>query len=282
LKTGFNLLLWTTHVTEAHLPLLDLIAEAGYDGAEIPIFEGDPDHYGRLQRELVARGLKATAVGVIPGEHANPIAAEAAIRKAGQAHLDWLVDCSTALGAEVLCGPFHSPLGSFSGTGPTADEFSRCVEAHVAMADRAAPHGLSVSVEPLNRFECYFLTTADGGRALVEAVGRQNYGYLYDSFHFNIEEKDPVAAISRTARAINHVHVSDNDRGTPGEGHVDFSAMMAALKAHGYDGWLTVEAFGQALPALAAATKVWRPFFPSAEHVVRGAMKTIRTHWTQA
>ncbi|MCU0831457.1 MAG: sugar phosphate isomerase/epimerase [Rhizobiaceae bacterium] len=280
MKTGFNLLLWTTHVTEQHLPILDEIAAAGYDGVEIPIFEGAPEHYLWLARELKQRKLEATVVGVVGSEAANPISPDAAIRKAGQAHLDWLVDCSAALGADVLCGPFYAPLGVFTGQGATADEWKRCVESHQAMAARATPHGLTIAVEPLNRFECYFLNTADDAARLVREVGAKNYGYLYDTFHFNIEEKNPVDAAVRTINEIVHVHISDNDRGAPGDGHVPFRKTLKALNDGGYDGWLTVEAFGQALPALAAATKVWRPFFPSESHVVKKAIKTIRKHWS--
>ena len=279
MKTGFNLLLWTTHVTEAHLPILDEIAEAGYDGAEIPIFEGNPDHYIWLAKELKKRKLKSTTVGVVGSIDANPISNDAASRKAGQAHLDWLVDCSAALGAEVLCGPFHAPLGEFSGSSANIYEWARCVEAHQAMAARAKPHKLKLSVEPLNRFECYFLNTADDAAKLVREVDADNYGYLYDTFHLNIEEKNPVNAAKRTIKDINHVHVSENDRGAPGDGHVPFKKTLKALRDGGYDGWLTVEAFGQALPDLAAATKVWRPFFPSESYVVKKAIKTIRKYW---
>ena len=279
MKTGFNLLLWTTHVTEAHLPILDEIAEAGYDGVEIPIFEGNPDHYIWLAKELKKRKLKSTTVGVVGSIDANPISNNAAARKAGQAHLDWLVDCSAALGAEVLCGPFHSPLGEFSGSSANIYEWARCVEAHQHMAERAKPHKLKLSVEPLNRFECYFLNTADDAAKLVREVDANNYGYLYDTFHFNIEEKNPVDAAERTIKDINHVHISENDRGAPGDGHVPFKKTLKALRDGGYDGWLTVEAFGQALPDLAAATKVWRPFFPSESYVVKKAIKTIRKYW---
>ena len=279
MKTGFNLLLWTTHVTEAHLPILDEIAEAGYDGAEIPIFEGDPDHYTWLSKELKKRKLKATTVGVVGSIDANPISNDSASRKAGQAHLDWLVDCSAALGAEVLCGPFHSPLGVFSGSGGNIYEWARCVEAHQIMAARAKLHKLKISVEPLNRFECYFLNTADDAAKLVREVDAKNYGYLYDTFHFNIEEKNPVDAAKHTMAQINHVHISDNDRGAPGDGHIPFKKTLKALKDGGYDGWLTVEAFGQALPDLAAATRVWRPFFPSESYVVKKAIKTIQKFW---
>jgi D-psicose/D-tagatose/L-ribulose 3-epimerase len=278
MKAGFCMLLWSTHVTEQHLPLLADIKAAGYDGVEVPLFEGDPAHFAWLGGKLADEGLAATAVGVMPDAARNPISPDPAERRGGQAHLDWLVDCATGLGAEVLCGPFHQPLGIFSGRGPTAEELGRLAEAHRAMADRAP--GLTLAIEPLNRFECYVLNTNDQAAAHVAAVGRPNFGYLYDTFHSNIEDSDPVAAIRRTIGAIRHVHISENHRGAPGSGHIDLAAAIRAAKAAGYDGWFTVEAFGQALPDLAAATRVWRPLFASEDEVVKAGVRVIRNAWS--
>jgi D-psicose/D-tagatose/L-ribulose 3-epimerase len=136
-----------------------------------------------------------------------------------------------------------------------------------------------LAIEPLNRFECYVLNTAEQAAAHVAAVDRPNFGYLYDTFHANIEERDPVGVIAPTARAIAHVHISENDRGAPGRGHIDHAAAIGALKAAGYDGWFTVEAFGQALPDLAAATRVWRPLFDSEDQVVTAGARVIRAAW---
>ncbi len=279
MQIGFNLLLWTTHVTDDLMPVIEGIKAAGYDGVEVPMFEGDPAHYAALRRRLGDIGLRATVVGVVPGPEANPIGDTAQIRQAGQDHLSWLVDCSAALGAEVLCGPFHSPLGVFSGTGPTPAELDRMRHAHQAMADHAQGTGVALSIEPLNRFECYALTTANASAAHVAAVDRPNFGYLYDTFHANIEETDTNAAIRATRSAINHVHISENNRGVPGQGHADIRGALKALKDTGYDGWLTVEAFGQALPALAAATKVWRTFFTHEDEVVEAGLRVIRDGW---
>ncbi len=275
MKIGFNLLLWTPHVTEAHLGLLATIKAAGYDGVEVPVFGGDPAHYRWLGERIADAGLAVTTVGLIPDPAHSPISDDAASRAAGLDHLKWLVDCSKALGAEVLCGPFHQPLGIFSGAGPTAEEIDRVVEAHQAMADYAAPD-LTLGVETLNRFECYVLNTAEQAAALVARVDRPNYGYLYDTFHANIEEKDPVGVIAPTARAIVHVHISENDRGTPGRGHTPLAATLRALQAAGYDRWLTIEAFGLALPEVAAATRVWRKFFTDEDEVVREGIRAIR------
>ena len=278
MKLGFNLLLWTTHVVDEHVPLFDRLKSTGYDGVEIPLFEGEVSHYMRLGRIVQDAGLTSSAVTVLPtGKSA--IAAEAAERALALDHLKWAIDCTAALGANVLCGPFHQPLGEFSGIGPTEAEKSHCVEVHKGAAQYAAMSSIELSVEPLNRFECYFLNTARDAQALVDRVDEPNYGYLYDTFHFNIEEKSLPEAIRLTAPAINHVHISENDRGIPGTGHVDFAAVFDALKESKYDGWLTVEAFGQALPDLAAATKVWRPLFVMPEDVFQGAFRLMREGW---
>jgi D-psicose/D-tagatose/L-ribulose 3-epimerase len=282
MKTGFNLLLWTTHVEERHLPLLAKLKACGYDGVEIPVFEGAVDHYRRLGREIADQGLDCTAITVLPDEAHSAISAEAASRAGALAHLQWAIECADALGSKLLAGPFHQPLGVFSGAGPTPDERARAAEVHGQAADLAAAAGLCLAIEPLNRFECYFLNTMADARAYVERVDRPNFGALYDTFHANIEETDPVGVIAASADVIRHVHVSENDRGVPGKGHVPWRATFAALRAIGYDGWLTIEAFGTALPALAAATKVWRDLHASPEEVYQHGLRTIRDGWSAA
>lgn len=279
MQAGFNLLLWTTHLTEALLPQCAAIKAAGYDGVEVPIFEGDPAHYSTLARQLDDLGLRRTVVGIVQSPEANPMAESAAYRQAGIDHLSWMAECCMALGAEVLCGPFYQPLATFSGSGPTEAEADRLIDAHRILAAKTEGSGLLLSVEPLNRFECYAMNTLDQARHVVEAVGHGHYGCLFDTFHANIEEKDVSQAIRRAGSAINHVHFSENDRGTPGSGHIDFAEATAALKHTGYDGWVVIEAFGQALPDLAAATKVWRPLFGHEDEVVAAGIDVIRTNW---
>ena len=282
MRFGFDLLLWTSHVEEEHWPILDQLQAAGYDGVEIPIFGGDVAHYERLGRRLRETGLGATGIGVMPGGGRNAISPDPAERAGALEHIKWLVDCTAALGGDLAAGPFHQPLGEFSGTGPTADEKARCAEVHKAAARYAAGSGIALSVEPLNRFECYFLNTAKDAKALVEAVAEPNYGFLYDTFHSNIEEKNQARSIHATAGAFNHVHISENDRGVPGTGPLDFASVFKALKQVGYDGWITVEAFGSALPGLAAATRVWRPLFDKPEDVYLGAIKLMKEGWARA
>ncbi|MEZ5935677.1 MAG: sugar phosphate isomerase/epimerase family protein [Alphaproteobacteria bacterium] len=279
MKTGFNLLLWTTHVTSEHVHLFETLKTTGYDGVEIPIFEGTPEHFRTIGEAIRNAGLACTSVTVLPDEAHSAISPDPASRQGAIDHLSWAIDCSEALGSELLCGPFHQPLAVFSGEGPSEDELARLVEAHQRVADIADRISLDLALEPLNRFECYILNTMEATREHVRRVDRSNFGVLYDTFHTNIEEKDPIGCIAECIDVIKHVHISENDRGTPGRGHIDFAAVMQALRESGYDGWLTIEAFGKSLPALAAATKVWRQFFDSEEEVYTIGLETMQNAW---
>jgi len=279
---GFNMLLWASQVTDEHFPLLGKLKAAGYDGVELPLFEGTPEIYERVGREISNNGLRATAVCVIPDAEHDCTSADSKVRAAGLAHLKWAIDCLQAAGGEVLCGPYYQPLASFSGEPPTLEERSHIVEVHKQAARYAARANIKLAVEPLNRFECYALNTVADAADIVKRVGEPNYGLLYDTFHANIEEKDPVGAIAPNLWAINHVHTSENDRGTPGKGHVPWTATFKALKEGGYDGWYVIEAFGRALPGIAAATRVWRDFFPSNDEVYQFGHDFLRAQWAKA
>src|SRR5690606_13889368 len=280
MKLGFDLLLWTTHVTEQHWPILDRLKATGYDGAEIPMFEGEVAHYRQLGQRLRDVGLASTGIGVMSG--GNSISPDKAQRAGALDHLKWLIDCTEAIGGDVCAGPFHQPLGEFSGRGPTPDEVKWCADVHKEASQYAARSGLALAVEPLNRFECYFLNTMEQAAALAARVDEPNYGFLFDTFHTNIEENDVPALVRSTFEWIKHVHITENNRGVPGAGHIPFQPIFDALRQSGWDGWLTVEAFGSALPDLAAATKIWRPLFDRPEDVYEGAYRLMRDGWDAA
>ena len=281
MKLGFNLLLWTPHVTLEHEPLLRDLKKTGYDGVEIPMFEGDPDHYARLGALLDRIGLERTVVSVL-GAGNNPLSADKAQQAAALARAKWAVDCSAALGATILGGPMHSEHGYFSGAPATAAERKRAISFHRKAGDHAARKNLRFAVEALNRFEIYLLNTMQQLNDYLDEVGHPAIQGMYDTFHANIEEKDPIAAIKTIKPHLIHVHISENDRGTPGKGHVPWDETYKALRKAKYDGWLTIEAFGRALSALAAATRVWRDFAPNHEEVYRFGYKHMKQGWARA
>ena len=118
--------------------------------------------------------------------------------------------------------------------------------------------------------------------AHVDEIGHPHIKAMYDTFHANIEEADPIAAFTKHAKNIVHVHISENDRGVPGRGNIPWAETFAAIRKSGYDGWLTIESFGRGLRDLAAATKVWRDFAESPEAVYRDGYKHIRNRWRKA
>ena len=170
MKTGMNLLLWTDHVTEQHDELLDQIKGMGFDAVEIPIFNtSDLKPFERLGKRIKSLGLGATGVTVMTPE-TNPISPDPAIRAAAVAHLDRVLECGQAFGCEILCGPLHSAIGTFTGQGPTADEFKAGVETIQKVAEKAQSRDVRMAIEYLNRFEIYFLTTAAQASRFVKAV----------------------------------------------------------------------------------------------------------------
>lgn len=278
MKTGMNLLLWTAHVTEENYPLIAKLKQTGFDGVELPLFGGDKAHYAKIATELKNNGLGCTTVTVCNTE-ANPISPDAAVRAKGLDHIKWAIEMTATLGGDNLCGPYHSALGHFSGTGPTETEKAHAAEVLHKAAEFAQQHKVTLAIEYLNRFECYFLTTAADCAAFVQRVNHPSFRMMYDTFHANIEEKCLTKAIETAAPYLAHVHISENDRGTPGSGHVHWDESFAALKKVGYDGWMVIESFGRALPDLAAATKVWRDLFPNPEEVYTKGLELMKTKW---
>jgi D-psicose/D-tagatose/L-ribulose 3-epimerase len=276
------LLLWTDDPTqERYLPLYERLARMGYDGLELPIFAGEPERFRALGARLAELGLARTATAVCPPE-ADPIHPDVAVRRAAVAHLSRAIDCCEAAGADLLGGPLYAAIGKFSGKPPTESEWEGSVDALQTAADYAARAGVTLVFEFLNRFEIYLLNDTAQTARYARCVARPNVGVHYDTFHANIEEKDVALAIENAGAAIRHVHVSENDRSTPGRGQVRWSETFAALRRVGYDGWLTIEAFGAALPALAAATRIWRRMFVDEEVLAREGLAFVKRAWADA
>jgi D-psicose/D-tagatose/L-ribulose 3-epimerase len=230
--------------------------------------------WGRRLNDL---GLRRTGC-TVRGAADNPISADAKIRAQGVANNQRALDCCAAAGVETMIGPYHSALGEFSGAGPTADEWTWGVESMRQVAEHAGKVGVQLGVEYLNRFETYLLNCAADTVRFVQEVNHPSCRMMYDTFHANIEEKSPAAAIRACREHVVHVHISENDRSTPGQGGVRWAETFDTLREIGYDGWLVVEAFGLALPEIAAATKIWRRMYGDEEQLAREALAFMRQH----
>ncbi len=277
MKIGFNLLLWTGHVEEKDFAILEKLKAAGYDGVEFPIFDvSDPDHFKKIGQACDDNGLARCAVTICPTDEQSLISTNPANRQAGVDHLKKVVECGHNAGIDNICGPFYQELCNFTGKGPTEEERGWGAEGHRQMADAAQAAGIRLTVEALNRFECHFLNTMEQARAYVKQVNHPNFFTMYDTFHANIEEKNPLGVIQPNLDVIQHVHISANDRGTPGKDHTPIRQTIQIFARNGYDNWYVIEAFGDFLPDLAAATRVWRPLFENPEEVYTFGLEYIK------
>jgi len=271
MKYGINLYLWADDMHDGLMPVLEKLKKMGYDGVEVPIFDLDLAKWKLWAKRLDDLGLERTANTVIAPEH-NPLSADPKIRDAAYQHMRSVVDACAAVGSPILCGPHQVALGEFTGKGATEEEWKRSVDHLRRVAEYAAGQDVVLAEEVVNRFELYHVNTLDQGVRLVDEVGHPSCRIHLDTFHAHIEEKNTADAIRRAGSRIAHVHISENDRGVPGTGSVAWDATFGALGDIGYDGWLTVEAFGNFLPNLAAATKIWRPLFDSEEQLAADAL----------
>lgn len=277
MKFGANSLIWTGAFDRSNLPLLPRIKEHGFHGIEIARFDWTGFPAAAIRKGLDECGLKCTVCSALTGE-LTLISEDAGARKRTIGFLKDGVRVASDLGAGILAGPFYSQCGYLPGRRRTNDEWKFAVEGLQSLGDTLASNGVSLAVEPINRFETFFLNTAADAVALCEEVNHPNIGILFDTFHANIEEKDAGKALRATGKHLKHVHTCENDRGTPGSGHVDWNAVFAALRDLGYDDWLVIESFGYAIKELAAAACIWRDLAPEAETIAFDGVKFLKSH----
>lgn len=280
MKIGMNMLLWTNHVTEQHYPVFDKLKRTGFEGVELPLGEGSVAHYASIGNKLASMELGVTCVTSLR-EDTNVASPVANIRNAGLNRLKWAIDVAHAAGADVICGPIHSAFAHFTRQPPTPDEKKWSAEVLHKAGDYAQQAGIVLAPEALNRFECYLVNTMADLKALVDAIDHPYVKAMYDTHHANIEEKSQGEAIRCIAPHLKHIHISENDRGTPGKGQINWVEVFKSLKAVNYDGWITIEAFCTIIPEFANAIHVWRDFSPSDE-VVQEGFRFTKKQWADA
>ncbi|MBM3738868.1 MAG: sugar phosphate isomerase/epimerase [Acidobacteria bacterium] len=276
MQIGVNTLIWTAGFGTGHVPVLGEIKAHGFDLVEIARFswDGFPTREIRTALDGLGLGRAVCTAFTSPANFCNPDPAQR-----GQA-LDFVkqsVDQTAALGASTLVGPLHGAVGQLVGRRRNASEWGWITDGLRSAGEYAAQAGVTIAVEPLNRFECYALNTAVDAARLCEEVGLDNVGILYDTFHAHIEEKNQGEALAACGRHLKHMHTCENDRGTPGSGQVNWIGVFAALKHLDYDGALVIESFGFAIPEIAAAACIWRDLAPSPEQIAWDGIGFLRS-----
>lgn len=257
MKFGVNTLIWSAAYDDKVEEILPTIKSKGFDGIEFPVFRPEDINASRVRKAMRANALECNTVAVFV-DGLSLISAEKDIRRKAVQRLTDLIAVTAEVGGEMLAGPLYAPVGYLPGRRRTNDEWVWAIEGYQQLGDVLEKHRVVLAIEPLNRFETFFLNTAADALALAEQVGHPNFGILYDTFHANIEEKSTAAGILRLGAHLKHLHTCENDRGTPGTGHVEWDSVFSAIRELRYDGWMTIESFGFALGDLSAAAAIWR------------------------
>ena len=275
MRFGVHCRLWTAGWTSANLDLIDRAKGLGFDVFEISLLNLAAVDPVAIRRRAEAAGIDILGTMGLPKDRtlATP---DRAVREQTVAFLKAAVERAREMGSPFLGGMVYAVPGRFSGRGPTADEVRWIVEGLSAVAVHAQQYGVTVAVEPVNRYETYLLNTAAQAQAVVDAIRQPNVGLLLDTYHMNIEDRGIAAAIRRHARSLRHLHLNESDRGMMGGGNVDWPALFAALQEIGYRGVGSLETFGASSPELPAITSIWRELFPSPDALAREGLAFLR------
>lgn len=268
-------MIWSAACDRTVEDVLPLVKEHGFDGVEVPVFRPADFPAARFRKAAEANGLEINFCSVFV-DGLSLISDDAGTRRKAVEHLKSIVKTAAEANAEIVAGPLYAPVGFLPGRRRTADEWKRAVEGYQSVGDTLVASRVQLAIEPLNRFETFFLNTAEDARLLAEQVDHPNVGILFDTFHANIEEKDIGKGLRIVGKHLKHVHTCENDRGTPGSGHVEWASVFDALRELRYDGWLTIESFGFSLGDLSAAASIWRDIEKSPSAIAFDGVKFLK------
>src|SRR6266567_1902546 len=274
MKLGVSAFAWTSKFDQQHLPLIPKVKEMGFSGFEIAMFDPADLAVPEIRRAFASSDLECTICAILP-PGINPISPDAAIRTKSVQHLVRCIEAAAELGAHLLGGPLYAPIGYLPDHRPTRDEWSWAVEAFQSVAETLDACQVSLSIEPVNRSETFFLRTAREAKALCEAVDHARIGVTIDTFHANIEERNIAEDVESIGTYMKHIHASENDRGLLGEGHVDFSAIIAALRRNAYTGYLMIEGFGYSPQEKDGPGVLWADLCVSPEEIAAGGQNYL-------
>jgi D-psicose/D-tagatose/L-ribulose 3-epimerase len=274
---GANTWIWVSPLTDEHLELVGRVKELGLDVLELAVEDTEAVSAEQWRAAGDAAGVAFSVCGAF-GPERDLSHEEARIRGLALDYLETLVDIAAVLGAPTVAGPLYSAVGKTRMVGPEVREQQRvwAAEGVRAAADYAAERAVQLAIEPLNRFETDLVNTAEQALELCDRVGRDNVGVHLDTFHMSIEEKSIPDAIRAVGDRLFHFHACENDRGTPGTGHVPWAEVARALDEIGYEGQLVIESFTPDVQEIAKAASIWRPLDAAGDELARGGGAFLR------
>jgi len=277
MRLGINTFLFTSPFTNESTKLFPTFKKWGFDTVEIPV--EDPSHIdpAHVKAELDKNGLVCGSVCACMGPDRD-LRGTPEQQQTGLAYMTTLLDQMVTLECPSLIGPVYSAVGRADAVPPEEYEQQwQTVVGHLkTLCQRAEQKQRQVCLEPLNRFETDFINTCDQGLKMIKDVGSRAMKLHLDTFHMNIEEKDQATAIRKAGRVLGHFHACGSDRGTPGNDHIDWQPIAAALKGIGYQGDVVIESFTTDVKVIARAAAIWRRIEPTRDEIATKGIKFLR------
>jgi D-psicose/D-tagatose/L-ribulose 3-epimerase len=274
MRLGINTFLFTSPFTNESTTLFPQFRKWGFETVEIAIEDPahiDPAHVkAALDKSKLACGSVCACLGPDRDLRGTPEQQQTALD-----YMQKLIDQMVVLDCPSLIGPVYSAVGRADAVPP--DEYKQQWKTVVRnlkqLCKYAQARGKQVCLEPLNRFETDFINTCDQALQMVADVGSPALKLHLDTFHMNIEEKDQAKAIRKAGKLLAHFHACGSDRGTPGNDHIDWQPIAAALKSIRYKGDVVIESFTTDVKVIAKAAAIWRRMEPTRDEI---AVKGIR------
>lgn len=276
---GANPWIWTSPVTDKALEkIIPRLREWGFDAIELPVEDVGDWSPHRVRRLLDEHGLKAAAVIAVTSPGRELVEADAPTINRTQAYLSRCVELAAAVGAPSVCGPLYASVGRTWRLSPPQrsavyEQFRGSIG---PVSDLAGSMGVRLGIEALNRYETSVLNTVEQTLAAIDGLP-DTVGIMLDSYHMNIEEADPYAAVRAPGPRLVHVQVSGSDRGAPGGDHIDWPRWLGSLVASGYQGAVCLESFTGENEAIAVAAAIWRPLAASQDALARNGLAHLRS-----
>lgn len=278
MKFGANTFIWASpFATSKDLPLLNKVAAMGFDLIEVAIEDPALIDVPSLRQAARETGLEVIVCGAF-GPDRNLSSADDTIRQRAETYLRWCIEAAAELGSPVVGGPMYSAVGKprLETAVARQAEWQRAAEGLHTWGAYARDRGVRLAIEPLNRFENDMVNVIEQGLDLIEAADCDAVGLHLDTFHMHLEEKDSAAAIRRAGERIFHVHACENDRGVPGTGQVNWTAVAQALKHVDYDGAVVIESFTPDVQSIARAVCIWRDIAPDQDTIAAAGLDFLR------
>lgn len=277
MKFGASTFIWASPFSNETLSLIDKVRDFGFDYIEICIEDPRTIDTQSILKRLEQTGIQALICGAF-GPERDISSEDTRIRATGLDYIKTCIDIAAELRSPLVSGPMYSATGKtrLLSDAEKKQQWTWAVENMRQAADYAAERGIKLAVEPLNRFETDFLNTVEQGLTFFDQIGKNNVGFLIDTFHMNLEEKSIPDAIRRAGAKVFNFHSCENDRGTPGTGHIPWQEVAIALRDIAYDGPVVIESFTTEIKEIARAVSQWRPLAPSQDSIGRDGLRFLK------